>query len=42
MQGVGFILVCIASTMMDSERLIIPMIIAAIGALMMWRGSHVR
>lgn len=42
MQGVGFILICIASTMMDSERLVIPMAVAAVGALMVWRGSHAR
>lgn len=42
MQGVGFILICIASTMMDSERLFIPMAMAAIGVLMVWRGSHAR
>lgn len=42
MQGVGFVLICIASTMMDSERLIIPMTVAAVGALLVWRGSHAR
>lgn len=42
MQEIGFILICMASTMMDSERLVIPMAIAAVGVLMVWRGSHAR
>ena len=42
MQGLGFILIGIASTMMNSENLTIPMIIATLGILLTWRGNHAR
>lgn len=42
MQGVGFILICIASTMMDSESLIAPLALAGAAVLLIWRGGHAR
>lgn len=42
MQIVGFLLITIATTMMDSENLTIPLAIAAVGSILLWRGSHAR
>lgn len=33
-QGIGFVLICIASTMADSQMLIVPIAIALIGAVL--------